>query len=42
MKIIPLYDQGTLVYVILPDDADLSALWLAAEKGKIMLKGETK
>ena len=40
MKIIPLYDQGTVVYVMLPDDADLDRLWLAAEKGNILVKGE--
>ena len=39
MKIIPLYDQGTVVYVMLPDDADLDRLWLA---DKIMIVKETK
>jgi len=40
MKILPLYDQGTLCYIILPDDVDLAALWQAAEAGSILVKGE--
>ena len=39
--IIPLYDQGTLCYIILPDDVDLAALWQAAEEGSIRIIGET-
>jgi len=38
--ILPLYDQGTLCYIILPDDVDLAALWQAAEAGSILVKGE--
>ena len=40
--LIPLYDQGTLVYVIIPDDADISALWREAEAGNIRITGEIK
>jgi len=38
--ILPLYDQGTMYYVVLPDDVDLAALWQAAEAGSILVKGE--
>ena len=38
--IIPLYDQGTVVFVHIPDDVDLAALWQAAEAGSILVKGE--
>jgi len=39
---IPLYDQGTVIYVILPDDADPSRMWVAAEAGLIKVEGEKK
>ena len=39
---IPLYDQGTVIYVILPDDADPSRMWVVAEAGLIKVEGEKK
>jgi len=40
--IIPLYDQGTVVLVHIPDDVDLAALWQAAEAGSIRIHEERR